>query len=227
MCCLSQQCVIGAINSNSPSGSSPGDGKHFPLAALCLLRPPGSLGWALRRNRTQPRVMPAVLLPCWCTAPAAPPALGRASLFNHVAVGSSAVPHQLLTARGCCGHALITTARAQPTTCTTGKPLEHICKHWESTNSKASNQIQKGKHKVWKSKVLFKHKQKQLLTICSWLLKLNIFLQIAVMPVKGTCSFITLCVKDQGLNFPLPTEQSLPYTPACRRAGLPDKELQL
>lgn len=27
MCCLSQQCFIGVINSNSPSGSSPGDGK--------------------------------------------------------------------------------------------------------------------------------------------------------------------------------------------------------
>lgn len=74
----------------------------------------------------------------------------------------------------------------------------------------ANNQIWKGKHKIWKPKVLFKHRQKQLLTICSWLLKQNISLQTAVMPVKGTHSFIILGVKDQGLDFPLTTEQSLP-----------------
>lgn len=154
----------------SPSWSLPA----WPCACPVPL---ASLGWALGEQRTQPRVMSLFLLPCLCpasTAPAAPPALGRGSLFNIFFVG--------LLGPGTDQQGLSHQPVAQP-----GAQLQTLGEHKQHADS----QIQKGKHKLGKSKVLFRHKQKQLLTISICLLKLSISLQIAVMPRKGMCSFIT------------------------------------
>lgn len=98
--------TTGAINSNSPSVSSPGEGKHPPLSAchyacldLMASRPLARRGWALR-EKTQPSVTSMFPLPWLCTASTglcSTPCSGRDPCLIKLLV-VAAVLHHLLTA---------------------------------------------------------------------------------------------------------------------------------
>lgn len=149
--CLSQHCATLEVQEILKSPKSPLLGKENapPLSAwhdACLdpmASHPFPRGWALREKRTQHSAMPMLLLPA--QALAARPALVRRSLFDHAAGGgcSAASPAHCQGLRWPC-IALITAARAQAAICTAGKPLQHICKRWESTNSMQTTKYRKG-----------------------------------------------------------------------------------
>lgn len=175
--------TTGAINSKSPLVCSPGDGNHPPDHCQpdpVPVQSPGFTGMgsggAEDTAQSDVLVSAALFVPCQ-HSPCSTPCSGK---------GILAQSHCLW---GCCGQAL--TSKGSATNLwdrgATGAQLQTLGEHKQHADS----QIQKGKHKLGKSKVLFRHKQKQLLTISICLLKLSVSLQTAVMPLKGMCSFIT------------------------------------